>query len=504
MGVRVVISINGPDTPCSPPCPPVAATAFNPSGYPWIAVDEGCHGVGASPGIIVGRHRIIIPTGALDGSTGGDGTVTSVGLTMPAEFAVTGSPVTGDGTFIVSKAVQAANVVFAGPSAGLPAQPTFRALESADLPIATASEAGIVKPDDSTITISDGVLSAVSGAGGIDQLTGDVTAGPGTGSQVATLKTVNSDVGSFTNANITVNAKGLITAAANGSSGTGTVSSVAMTVPTSILSVSGSPITTSGTLALSLANQSANEFFAGPSSGSATTPTFRAIVPTDLPVATTGALGVVKPDGTSITISSGVISSVAVGGVTSVAMTVPSRQTVTGSPITSSGTLAISDNTQNANLVFAGPSSGSAAAPTFRSLATADLPADNTIRPLGLTVDGGGTPPTTGIKGYLTIPFSCTITGWTVIADQSGSASFDVWYIGGSGAPPTAPNVPTSTNKISASAPIAISSAQSAAGGSSAISTWSPSLSQWGTLAFNLSSVTTCTRISVQLQVQLA
>lgn len=54
---------------------------------------------------------------------------------------------------------------------------------------------------------------------GITQLTGDVTAGPGSGSQAATLATVNSNVGSFGIAtqvgSFTVNAKGLVTAASN-------------------------------------------------------------------------------------------------------------------------------------------------------------------------------------------------------------------------------------------------------------------------------------------------
>jgi hypothetical protein len=63
------------------------------------------------------------------------------------------------------------------------------------------------------------------------------------------------------------------------------------------------------------------------------------------------------------------------GTVTSVTLTVPARQTVSGSPVTTSGPLAISDNTQSANLVFAGPTTGSAAAPTFRALVAADMPA---------------------------------------------------------------------------------------------------------------------------------
>lgn len=49
--------------------------------------------------------------------------------------------------------------------------------------------------------------------GGITQLTGDVTAGPGSGSQASALATVNSNVGTFASA--TVNGKGLVTAAAN-------------------------------------------------------------------------------------------------------------------------------------------------------------------------------------------------------------------------------------------------------------------------------------------------
>lgn len=50
---------------------------------------------------------------------------------------------------------------------------------------------------------------------GITQLTGDVTAGPGSGSQVATLATVNASPGTYTLAQLTVNAKGLVTLASS-------------------------------------------------------------------------------------------------------------------------------------------------------------------------------------------------------------------------------------------------------------------------------------------------
>jgi hypothetical protein len=59
--------------------------------------------------------------------------VTSVALSMPAIFSVSGSPVTTSGTLTASLATQSANTVFAGPVSGGAAAPTFRAIDSADI-----------------------------------------------------------------------------------------------------------------------------------------------------------------------------------------------------------------------------------------------------------------------------------------------------------------------------------------------------------------------------------
>lgn len=78
--------------------------------------------------------------------------------------------------------------------------------------------------------------------------------------------------------------------------------------------------------------------------------------------------------GTGLSFSAGTLSSTVTGTVTSVGVTVPSFLSVSGSPVTSSGTIAISLATQTANTVFAGPTTGSAASPTFRALVLGDLP----------------------------------------------------------------------------------------------------------------------------------
>jgi hypothetical protein len=69
----------------------------------------------------------------LGGGNGGNGSVTSVGLVMPAIFSVANSPVTTTGNLTVSLANQSAGMVWAGPASGAAAAPTFRALVGADL-----------------------------------------------------------------------------------------------------------------------------------------------------------------------------------------------------------------------------------------------------------------------------------------------------------------------------------------------------------------------------------
>ena len=74
------------------------------------------------------------------------------------------------------------------------------------------------------------------------------------------------------------------------------------------------------------------------------------------------------------------------GTVTSVGLSLPSIFTVSNSPVTTSGTLTGSLNVQSANTIFAGPTSGGATIPTFRSLALAT----NDLNDVSITAAASG------------------------------------------------------------------------------------------------------------------
>jgi len=91
------------------------------------------------------------------------GTVTSVSLTAPAIFSVTGSPVTGAGTLALTLANATTNYIFAGPASGGAAAPTFRAMVTGDLPaFGTAGTYGSATQTPQFTTDVTGRVSGVS------------------------------------------------------------------------------------------------------------------------------------------------------------------------------------------------------------------------------------------------------------------------------------------------------------------------------------------------------
>jgi len=223
------------------------------------------------------------------------GTVTSVGLSAPAQFSVAGSPVTTSGTLALSWVTQNANLVLAGPSTGSPAAPSFRSLVAADIPSLPFS-----------------------------QITGTVPIAQGGTGQTSANAAYNALSPMTTNGDITIRSGGVATRLAVGSAGqvlgvssglpswvaasTGTVTSVGLTMP-SLFSVASSPVTTSGTIAVTLANQNANLVFAGPASGSSSAPGFRSLVAADIAGAIPGdyisGLKIIWNSTTSISVSNG-------------------------------------------------------------------------------------------------------------------------------------------------------------------------------------------------------
>lgn len=109
-------------------------------------------------------------------------------------------------------------------------------------------------------------------------------------------------------------------------------------------------------------------------------------------------------------------------------------------------------------------------------------------------LDGGGSAITSGQTIDIYCPFTCTIISATVLADQSGSAAFDVRKDTYANYPPTG------GDSIVASAPPTISSATKSK--DTTLTGWTTSITAGDTLQAYLTSTSTVTRLTLTLEIR--
>lgn len=112
---------------------------------------------------------------------------------------------------------------------------------------------------------------------------------------------------------------------------------------------------------------------------------------------------------------------------------------------------------------------------------------------LGITIDAGGQEIETGYKGFIRVPYNCTITKWTLLADQSGSIKIDIWKDIYANYPPT------DADSICAGDEPSISTSDKAEREPS--SGWITSINAGDVIGFNVDSITDLTKVTLILEI---
>ena len=112
---------------------------------------------------------------------------------------------------------------------------------------------------------------------------------------------------------------------------------------------------------------------------------------------------------------------------------------------------------------------------------------------VGITVDGGGTVLTIGVKGYRSFPVAGTITAWRLFADVSGDIEFDVLLDPFASFPPT--------TSIVATAPPLFNGAQS---DEDTVGTWATDVDAGDVFGFEITGIPDLiTRVTLELTIVL-
>ncbi len=111
----------------------------------------------------------------------------------------------------------------------------------------------------------------------------------------------------------------------------------------------------------------------------------------------------------------------------------------------------------------------------------------------GITIDGGGSAITTGVKGYVEIPYDGTITGWTILGDVSGSCVIDVWKDTYANFPPTVADTIAGSEKPTLSSAIKNEDLT--------LTTWTTSVTAGDIIGFNVDSASTVTRVTLSIKI---
>jgi len=151
-------------------------------------------------------------------------------------------------------------------------------------------------------------------------------------------------------------------------------------------------------------------------------------------------------------------------------------------------------------------SSGTFADNTTRQITESDIRqfaddiADSTIflddayDNLQIIIDGGGSAITTGVKADLVVPYNCTVIGWDILGNASGSIVVDVWKDTYANFPPTVADTITGTEKPTLSS---VAKNQDVA-----LSSWTTTLTRNDILRFNVDSAATVTRVTLSLRIK--